>query len=286
MLTDSPASIAFPTGNPDPPGHHPDRAREPAPRERLPHKVPPRRTSASAEPDPSEEISIFPSHLFDRPRSVLIYGPSRPLVNLTLFAFAEAITPQFHWLDIGVPGEERPPVDPVQLGWIPEDRLWQVERPDALRPDDLTANLALFGLIRSDEPPATLTQIIEFLRLPDTSQRILSTRPNDGRPGALAVTNAHRVIAAYPANRVPPILAVHLNAGFSVLVGFADVAGPGRAFFDFVFRLDCQNVADWPTGHLICEKGITSGPLRDARPVALSEIPMLSDVLSRATSSQ
>jgi hypothetical protein len=230
-----------------------------------------------------EATGVFPPQLFDRPNSVFVYGPSRPLINLVVFALAEKTTPDFQWLDIGVPEEERLPFDPVRLGWIPEDRLWRVERPDMLRPDDLTANLALAGLIRSDEPPATLTHVAEFLRLPEISQRILARRPPDGRPGALAVTNAHRVIAAYPPNRVPPILAVHRDAGFSLFIGYADQAGPGRNVFDFVFHLDGENVIDWKRSHLVCEKGITSGPLGHARPVALAAIPLLSNVIVRAT---
>jgi hypothetical protein len=229
---------------------------------------------------------MFPSDLFDRPNAVFVYGPSRPLVTLTLFALAEATTPEFHWLDIGVPGEARTAFDPVHLGWIPAERLWKIERPDALRPDDLTTNRALFNLIRSDDPPAALNQLSEFLRLPDTSQRILATRPSDGRPGALAVTNAHRMMAAFPTNRVPPILMVHRNAGFSLFVGFSDAAGPGRSSFDFVFRLDCEHIGAWKTGHLVCEKGITVGPLRDARPVALDAVPLLADVLARAMSTR
>ncbi len=273
MSDDTPASILFPIGSPVSPGHIAERPREAVPSENRPHKVPPRRPPVFSAPASDGGVTIFPAHLFDRPNSVLVYGPSRPLVNLTLYALAEATTPEFHWLDIGVPGEERAAADPVQLGWIPEDRLWLVDRPEALRPDDLTANLALFGLIRSDEPTATLNQLTEFLRLPETSQRILSVRPNDGRPGALAVTNAHRVMAAYPPHRVPPILALHINAGFSVLVGYADSAGPGRSAFDFVFHLDGPSISEWRKSHLVCEKGITSGPLRDGRPVALEEIP-------------
>jgi len=161
-----------------------------------------------------------------------------------------------------------------------------VDRPDALRPDDLTGNLALFSLIRSDEAPSTLQHVSDFLRLPETSQKILATRPHDGHPGALAVTNAHRVMASFPSERVPPILAVHRDAGFSVFVGYSEAAGAGRSFFDFVFRLDCELIAEWKRGHLVCEKGIDSGPLRDSRPVPLGEIPMLVEVLSRAMSSR
>ena len=244
---------------------------------RLPPRRPPTAGAAPERPAP-----IFPADLFDNPNAVFVYGPSRPLVTLTLFALAQATTPEFQWVDIGVPGEERTAFDPVRLGWVPEERLWKVERPDALRPDDLTANLALFSLIRSDEAPASLTQLSEFLRLPETSQRILATRPSDGRPGALAVTNAHRLMAAFPANRVSPILSVHRSAGFSVFVGYSESAGPGRSLFDYVFRLDCEHIGDWKNGRLVCEKGIREGPLRDSRPVPLGAVPLIADILARA----
>ena len=248
----------------------------------LPHKVPPRRHFPTGAPPPSDPGAFFPAGLFSRPSSVLVHGPSRASINLALFALAESTTPEFQWVDIGVPGEERVASDPVRLGWIPHERLWLVDRPESLRPDDLAANLALFGLIRSDEPPASLAQVTEFLRLPELSQRILALRPEDGRPGALAVTNAQRVMAMFPTHRVPPILAVHQNAGFSLFVGYADTAGPGQNLFDFVFYLDCENVSEWRRSHLVCTKGISTGPLREARAVPLEQIPVFAKTFSRA----
>lgn len=286
MLTETPSSSSLPTSSPHPTGHDARPSADSSGPSALQHKIPTRRPAASTGHGLEGATSVFPTHLFDRPTSVFVYGPSRPLVNLVIFALAEATSPDFQWLDIGVQEEERIASDPVRLGWVPEERLWRVDRPDMLRPDDTTANLALFGLIRSDEPPATLTHIAEFLRLPEISQRILSRRPPDGKPGALAVTNAHRVIAAYPPNRVPPILALHRDAGFTVLVGFADVAGPGRNVFDFVFHLDCENLADWKKSHLVCERGIASGPLGNARPMTLESIPLLANVVGRAPTSR
>jgi hypothetical protein len=251
----------------------------------ISHKLPPRRRPPSGRAGGDDDASIFPEHLFSRPNSVFVYGAERTLVNLTVFALAEATNPNFQWVDIGVPEEERAPLDPVSLGWVPEDRLWVVDRPDTLRPDDLSANVALFGLIRSDEPPTTLVQISEFLRLPELSQRILASRVPDGHPGVVAVLNSHRVMSSFSPNRVPAILNVHVNAGFSVVVGYTESAGPGRNVFDFVFRLEGEPSGDWRTAHLVCEKGISSGPLRDARPLALGEIPIVANVMARAAGS-
>ncbi|MGA7476526.1 MAG: hypothetical protein WBW47_04825 [Thermoplasmata archaeon] len=284
MSTPTPPLTASPTSDPAPVGDVSGPSGEPAFPSGLPHKLPPRRRSTSSEPGPDRCSGVFPARLFDRPNSVLVYGPHRSLVNLTLFALATATNPEFEWVEIGEPKDDRPLFDPVQLGWIPEDRVWLVDHPDALRPDDLSANLSLSRTIRSDEPPEILAQITEFLRLPDRSQRILATRPPQGKPGVVAIANAHRVERNFAASRVPSILTVHRNAGFSVLVGYSEAPGTGRKLFDFVFHLDGadQNVADWRKNHLVCERGITSGPLRDSRPVLLDDVPILSGVLSRA----
>lgn len=287
MATRALPLTAPPTNDPAPVGPVPGRVGEPFFPAGLPHKLPPRRGRASSGPGPHMGSAVFPARLFDRPNSVLVYGARRPLVNLTLFALATTTNPDFEWVEIGVPKEDRTLFEPVQLGWIPEDRLWRVDQPDALLPDDRSANLSLVGTIRSDEPPEILAQMIEFLRLPDRSQRILATRPPEDKPGVVAVANAQRAEGTFAASRVPSILAVHRNAGFSVFVGYAESPGPGRDLFDFVFHLngENENVADWRKSQLVCERGITSGPLRDSRSVPIEEIPILADVLSRAARS-
>jgi len=272
------------TNDPVPAGHVSGTPGEPVFPGGLPPKIPSRRLPTSSEPGPDRRSTVFPPDLFDRAHSVMVYGPHRSLVNLTLFALAKTTNPDFEWVEIGSPKDDRSPCEPVPLGWIPEDRLWLVDRPDELLPDDLSANLSLTRTIRSDEPAEILAQITEFLRLPDRSQQILATRPPNGKPGVVAVANAFRVERNFAASRVPSILTVHRNAGFSVLVGYSEAAGPGREVFDFVFHLDGdgQNIEDWRKNHLVCERGITSGPLRDSRPVLLEDIPILSGVLSRA----
>jgi hypothetical protein len=241
----------------------------------------------SAGHSPPAGPSIFPSRLFDQPNSVLVYGVCRPLVNLTLFALATTTNPDLEWVEIGRPQADGTLSDPVQLGWIPEDRLWRVSDLDALQPTPLSENLSLIGTIRSDEPPEILAQITEFLRLPDRSQRILATRPPEDRPGVVAVTDAYRVEGVISVDRVPSILTVHRNAGFSVFIGHAELAREGRGLFDYVFHVDGENedASDWTKSELVCERGITSGPLRDARPVLLADIPIVAHVLFRAASS-
>lgn len=268
-----------------PSAHVPSVNTDPASSPAVYRRTPPRRPPPPIDGASSRDPDVFPAHLFSRPSSVFVYGQSRALVNLTLFTLASATNPRFQWVEIALPKGERVAPDPVQLGWIPEDQLWRVDQPEVLGPDERSADLPIFDMIRSDEAPETLALVAQFLRLSDTSQRILSTGPVDGRPGVVAITNAHRLEGSLAQDRVAPILAVHRAAGFSVLVAYSEAAGTGRSLFDFVFHLQGGSVdaSDWPNCQLVCERGITTGPLRGGRPVGLAEIPMLADILARAT---
>lgn len=268
-----------------PPGYVPPGRAEPTvfPGEPL-HRMPGRRPPSVPNSGPEAGSPVFPARLFDQPNGVFVYGASRAIVNLTLFTLATQANPGFHWVEIGSMGEPRPASDPVRLGWIPDDRLWLIDAPETLRPDESSANLPLFEMIRSDEPPDAIRHILDFLRLPDRSQRIIGSQLPNGRPGVVAVTNAHRAGATFSSGDVPAILSVHRNAGFSVMVGYSEAAGPARDLFDFVFRVQGRDEqpADWMTTQLVCEKGITAGPLRELRPIHLAEIPILAEVFARA----
>jgi hypothetical protein len=204
------------------------------------------------------------------------------LVNLALFVLAQATTPQFQWLDLLPPGEERQPADPVRLGWVRDDQLWVVEAACDFQSDPLSADPPVFSLIRSDEPPASVEELREFVRLPETSQRILATRPPSNGPGVVAVPNAHRVMAKFPADQIPALIHAHHTAGFSVYVAYAENSGLGKEAFDFVFHLDGARPENWRTSRLSCEQGISTGPLRANRAVGLPELPVFASVFSKA----
>jgi len=217
-----------------------------------------------------------------RPVSIFLYGTSRPLVNLSLFALARSANPEFLWIDIHVPGETPHPTDPVHLGWVPDTRVVELDPLEPLNSNAATTPSAIASLIRPDGPEPNFARISEFLRLPEPSQRILSDPPADGRPGVIAVTNAHRLMSAYDRSRVSPILSMHLSAGYSLFVGFADAPGEGRTHFDYVFRLDGETVRDWRASSLTCEKGDAQGVLRVGHTVRLPRLGFLADVFERA----
>jgi hypothetical protein len=243
---------------------------------------PPTRHGREGAPyDPS-----LPAELRARPVSAFLYGSSRPLVNLTLYALAHAANPDFLWVDIRVPGEELHRTDPVALGWVPKGRIVALDRRETLK-SDLAANPeAISTMIRPEESEPGFAPIAEFLRLPDPSQQILSRPPPDGVPGVVAVTNAHRLMAAYASARVPPILSAHLSAGYSIFVGWAEAPGPGRMAFDYVFRIDGESPREWRDSTITCEKGDPAGTLRVGHSVRLSRLSFLEKVFESALPDQ
>lgn len=212
--------------------------------------------------------------------SVLVHGPSRPLVGLTLYALASATNPDFVWVDVRVSGEEPHHLDPVTLGWVRPDQVVPLDRLDANRASLALSSATIASFLHPEEP-ATFEPIAEFLRLPEPSQRVLTDSPRAGRPGLVAVSNAQRLAAAYDPTRAGPILTTHRRAGYSVFVGYADAPGPHRTLFDLVFRLDAESPQAWREATLTCEKGELTGPLRVGRSVRLPKLPFLDGVLSK-----
>jgi len=224
----------------------------------------------------------LPAVLRARAVSAFVYGPSRTMVGLTLYAFARATNPEFLWVEVRVPGEAPERSDPVALGWVPEGRLVSLDRRETLRSDRAASVAAIASLLHTEEPDDSFDRVAEFLRLPDPSQRILARPPSDGTPGVVAVTNAHRLMAAYCSNRVPAILSAHLSAGYSVFVGWAETAGEGRQQFDYVFRLDGESARDWRESTITCEKGDDTGILRVGHSVRLPRLTFLERVFEEA----
>ncbi len=211
-----------------------------------------------------------------------MYGPSSSLVNLVLFALAEEANPSFHWLDIRRSDERPPEYDPARLGWIDERRSWTVNPFDAFAMENARANAALFELVRKDEPSATLVRLSEFLRLPDTMQRILSEAPAAGKPGVLAVANVQRAAPAFPSATLPPILDAMAWAGYSLFVGYAGPPSSARQNFDHVLRVDGEAPACWRESSITLEGPSPMGDLTPQQPRALAELPSTARVLNRA----
>ncbi len=221
-------------------------------------------------------------HPAETPTSAIVYGTSRPLVNLVLYALAEDANAAFHWLDVRPSGEAPPELDPARLGWIDQRRVWTVDPLDALAPDNARANAALFELVRADEPPTTLARLSDFLRLPERMQQILAEMVSTGKPGVLAVANVHRTGKRFPDSTLGPILEAIAWAGYSLFVGYAGPEPSVRARFAHAVRVEGENPRRWRSAKLTLEGDSPMGALRVGEPTVLADLPFVARVLERA----
>jgi hypothetical protein len=224
-----------------------------------------------------------------RPTSLFVYGPSLPLVNLTLYAFAAAANPAFVWINVRPHSEPLDGGDPATLGWVPTSRLLTFEHAEEIRPRERVADTAVSNLIAPDESPASVERLLAFVRLPDLTQRLLAVQPGGTPAGLVVVPNCHGLAPRFARAEVGAIIDAHLRAGYSLFVGYPELyeghhhpAGPGRNVFEHVFRIEGQGIQDWEACRLVCEKAPAGSgfPVGEGR--ALPEIPFVSETFRRA----
>ncbi|HTP55528.1 MAG TPA: hypothetical protein VML53_02530, partial [Thermoplasmata archaeon] len=98
------------------------------------------RRGAPEGPRPSESAESLRHRLPDRrgtgpdrpTTSLFVYGASRPLVNLVLYACSDRTNPEFHWFDVRGPADAVIDPDPARLGWVDRSRLWEIDRFEGL----------------------------------------------------------------------------------------------------------------------------------------------------------
>lgn len=215
-----------------------------------------------------------------------LWGESRPALNRVLFAMVRAVDPEPLWLELRPhPGPGEAP-GPVELGWIPADRVFVAEEPSAGRPQDAIANMALWHIVRSDEPALAVARLSDFVRLAPIAQEIISRVGPGGARHALAVANSDEVRAAYPTTveGVRPIVTAFLEAPLIPFFAAQGTPGPGRMAFDFVFELRVDDVARWREGVLVPENAPVGSGVEVGAPIPLREIPGLAKVFAPSPS--
>lgn len=184
---------------------------------------------------------------------------------------ARANDPNPTWVDIRDPSAGPDHSSPSELGWVPEDHLYLVSPADA-KPQDAEANMALWAVVRSDEPESVISELTDFLRLPPTVQKAVSRSGAEAARPVFVVANCDRVREYYPKNPagVRPFLASMLQAG--VLPIFVEVGPPGggHGAFDFVFEVEARDPENWREAIVTCHKAPpgSSIPLETAIPLA------------------
>jgi hypothetical protein len=215
--------------------------------------------------------------------SALVYGADRDLVNLVLYALAEEVSPGFRWLQVRAPGEPVSAWDPVTMGWIGSERVWSIDALDGLEPDHARANAAIFELVRSDEPPATLQRLADFLRLPETLQRIVSELSPSTAPHLLVVANSDRIAGAIPDATIGPILDALEWARCSLFAGFVGSNPPANAHFTHVVRVDGDSPARWQEARIHFERESLFKGARLGGAASPLDLPSVARVFRRAS---
>src|SRR5208282_5324899 len=183
-----------------------------------------------------------------------LWGESRAALNRVLFAMVRASDPEPLWLDLRPREPEVEEPGPLELGWIPADHLFLAEAPEAARPQDAVANMALFTIVRPDESAASIARLSD------------------------------RVRSVYPATveGVRPIVTSFLDAPLLPFFAAKGTPGPGRMAFEFVFELRVKDVAHWRDGTLLPEQAPSESGIRVGVPIPLAQISGLAGAFSAA----
>jgi hypothetical protein len=203
-----------------------------------------------------------------------LYGQDRHAIHRVAFALAQLNDPNPYWIDIQDPRHGDDPDSPVGLGWIPDDHLFSVVESET-PPLDAEANMALWTIIRSDEPRSMIAQFTDFLRLPRIVQHAISgSRSEQGRP-VFVIANADRARSYYPttASDVRPFIDSMVHAGIMPIFAAEGRPGAGRWAFDFVFEIRTPSPADWRHGTMVCERAPTGLPVISGQVRPLATLP-------------
>jgi len=220
-----------------------------------------------------------------RPSALYLWGSSRSVVLRTLYAIARANDPEMYWFEIEAPPEAPPEPGPSQLGWIPQDHLFMVSRPEELRPVEPPEQKALFTVVRSDEPRDSVGEVTDFLTLPALAQETISRMAT--RPGSqvIVLANTDQLREYYPPNStgfrhvLEPFLSAHLSP---FLAGLAPPPNT-RWAYDFVFEARAPSSSAWQEGSLVCEKALADSGFRPGDSIPFRSLPSVAAVFRSGT---
>jgi len=226
--------------------------------------------------EPSASRVLIPE-LTERPTSVFLHGSNRALLNWVMYALLDRSNPDFRWTDVRLREEPLDPLDPLARHVIPESQLSLVE-PDELQRSPVSSS-SFSALVRPDEPDESTRRALAFLRLPTHTQDLISRTSPRTTPAQFGLSNAHRLLAAFPAKTVQPTLRAILDSGISLVMTWADAAPSGSRAYDFVLGLEGGGPADWKEAVLHCVIGNSAGPVRAGERLKLGRLPSIADVL-------
>lgn len=219
--------------------------------------------------------------IFTRPTSTILWGDDRSLLNWVAYVLASETDPEFTWTDVRFSGQVLPDTDPLTRNLFPAERLNVVGARD-LAPDDAAANMAVSAVIRPDEAPDDVQRVLDFLRLPATTQEMLSRPRPAGKTKVAVLSNGQRIVAFYPSPAaIDPTIRAIVGTGTTLIMTFADAGPDGRFSFENVLHLEGSVRDGWRPATLTVEKGAPGGSFVTGTQHRLAELSPLSEVLAR-----
>lgn len=211
---------------------------------------------------------------------IFLYGPSRTVLLRVAYALARANDAQPYWVDVRDPNDYLDPPGPVELGWIPDDHLFVVSRSEA-KPQDAVSNLALWTVVRSDEPRSVIGGLTDFLRLPPQLQDAVSQYGRESYRPVFVVANTDRVREYYPRNveGVRGVVEAMIHGGVVPIFASQGPPGPGRFAFDLVFEVQAPDLTHWKEGYLVCERAFDGAPFHAGDRIRMDSLPALASAL-------
>ncbi len=194
--------------------------------------------------------------MLGQPRSMHLWGDSRVALSRAAYEVVYRVNPQYVWLNIGTPEDEVDPEDPSRNGLVPDHMLYRTVPPIDLKPDGATANLAMWSVVRNDEPDEVLHPLMDFLRLPERLQEVIGNAPREDRTAVFVATNGDRAAPFYPEEAASSqrILDVFRRERMTMIITFLHPPRRNRFLYDYVFEVRSAGMPGWRDSWIVCEK--------------------------------
>jgi hypothetical protein len=205
------------------------------------------------------------------------------LLKWVAFASLAPYSSRVFWTDLRPREEILDPLDPMARHAIPEDTI-DVVPPGDLRPEEQEARLAEAAsatMFPSDEAPASVRGIVEFIRMPWHTQQRISATYRPGEPAILVCANANRLVGVIPDQGVAPLIRSIVDAGVVIIGLWGEGASPFDSVFDMLFHVEGVGPATWRDATIRCEKGLSVGPFATRTAHRLADLGPIRRTLER-----
>jgi hypothetical protein len=212
--------------------------------------------------------------------SVFFWGENRTAATALALCVALRTNAPLVWLDVRDPSGREEEYEELLAPLVPRSSRYLTRTPEELAPEVEAANLAVWTLVRADEPKSNVSNLIDFLRLPAPVQALASEMVPQGKWAVLLVTNTERLAPLYPEDVASTAAYVDTlkHMGIKLVSAFTGSARKDRFAYDHVYRLEGDPGPPWDAGRLRREKGL-GGRESDARTgTPIHEIAVLNPV--------